>query len=210
MMYDFYSVRQRKNPEGTIEAFSRAFDAGDQRAGLVIKMNNANADERALLESLIADRTNIHVIEETLDRSIVDSLMAATDCLVSLHRSEGFGLALAEAMALGRPVIATGWSGNTDYMRPTNSCSVGYSLVQLAEDYGPYRAGQVWADPDIDNAAWWMRELVKDPNEGARLGAHAANTIEEEFSAESVGTRIITRLHAVRTRGSWTTRQRVS
>ncbi len=194
MMYDFYSIRQRKNPEGAIDAFTRAFEADATDVALVIKMNNVDARERALLQAMVGDRPNIQFIDGTLDRHAVDSLVAAADCFVSLHRSEGFGLAIAEAMGLGKPVIATHWSGNADFMTQRNAACVDYELVELAEDYGPYRAGGHWAEPDIDHAAGWMRTLAGDAEQRDRMGAAARETIARDYSPAAVGSFIAQRL----------------
>ena len=200
MMYDYFSVRRRKNPEGAIEAFRHAFDAEDRSVELVIKMNNVDRTERTLIESLIEGRSNISLLERTLSRREVDSLLVASDCFVSLHRAEGFGLAIAEAMALGKPVVATYWSGNVDFMTPWNSAPVTYELRTLEESYGPYRAGQMWADPDIEDAARWMRELANDRERAAELGRRAAIDIESGFSTEAVGRLAVDRLSAIRRR----------
>ena len=89
--------------------------------------------------------------------------MSSCDAYVSLHRSEGIGLTIAEAMGLGKPVIATGWSGNTDFMDVSNAFPVGYRLVELEENVGPYHAGEVWAEPSVEHAAELMRFVVDHP-----------------------------------------------
>jgi len=198
MMYDVFSVRQRKNPEGCIQAFCGGFAPDDDSVGLVIKLNNADQAERSLIERLIDGRRNIHLVDRTLSRHEVDSLLAATDCFVSLHRSEGFGLAIGEAMALGKPVVATYWSGNVDFMSPWNSAPVGYELTTLQRDHGPYRAGQQWAEPDLENASWWMRELAQDRSRSAEIGRRAQIDIELGFSPEAVGGLIEARLRHIR------------
>jgi SAM-dependent methyltransferase len=121
-------------------------------------------------------------------------LLAACDVFVSLHRSEGLGLLMAEAMANGKPVIATGYSGNTEFMTTSNSFLVGYELVELAEDFGPYRAGQRWAEPSIDEAARFMRQLYDDRELGPARGRLAQHHIEQNFSAERVGEAVRQRL----------------
>jgi glycosyltransferase involved in cell wall biosynthesis len=187
MMYDLHSVRQRKNPEGAVEAFTRAFRPDDETVALVMKLNNANRAERQFVASLTEKRSNIHVIDRALTRHEVDSLIAATDCFVSLHRSEGFGLAIAEAMALGKPALATYWSGNVDFMSPANSACIDYELVEIAADYGPYRAGQRWAEPNIDHAAWWMRELASNPERGRTMGERARLDVESALDPSVIG-----------------------
>jgi glycosyltransferase involved in cell wall biosynthesis len=153
----------------------------------VLKVNNAGDRELETLRVLMADRPDIHLITDVLERHEVDSLIAASDAFVSLHRSEGFGLVIAEAMAQGKPVIATGWSGNTDFMSVETSVLVGYQLVELDRDLGPYEAGQRWAEPDLDDAATWMRKLHDDPASGVQMGARAAAAIARSNSPAAVG-----------------------
>ena len=111
--------------------------------------------------------------------------MATADCYVSLHRGEGFGLTMAEAMALGKPVIATGYSGNLDFMSPTNSLPVGYRLLEITEDAGPYAKGMHWADPDVDHAASLMRKVFDDRAFAARVGAQARETMAAEYGLDA-------------------------
>jgi len=199
-MYDTYSLSERKNPLGAIRAFCQAFEANDMSARLVLKINNSTPEGIRSLRNVIGAHTNVILLDTVYSRSQVNALLANTDCFVSLHRSEGFGLGPAEAMALGKPVVATNWSGNVDYMRPGNSMPVDYRLITLQEDHGPYLRGQIWADPDIDHAARAMRELVANPQLAAELGAKARLTIEEEFSPAAVGRMIRQRLSAIRER----------
>jgi glycosyltransferase involved in cell wall biosynthesis len=114
--------------------------------------------------------------------------------VLSLHRAEGFGLVLAEAMALGKPVVATGWSGNMDFMNDRNSCPVGYELVTLDRTHLDYHAGQQWAEPDVDHAAHLMRRLIDDEVSRAETGERAAETIRSNFSPAAAGRRYRRRL----------------
>jgi GT2 family glycosyltransferase len=197
-MYDANSVRQRKNPEGAVQAFCRAFDSTDESVCLVIKVNNADEQERRALARLRGSHPGVRVIDGVLDRREVDSLLASSDCFVSLHRAEGFGLPIAEAMALGKPVIATGWSGNMDFMDETNAACIGYRLTRIGRDLGPYDADQTWAEPDIDDAAAWMRRLREDPAVGRDMGRMAAATIAGSFSSAVLGRATDERLRAIR------------
>ena len=187
MMYDVHSISERKNPEGTIRAFMNSFTADDTSVALVIKINNADEHELSLLAERIGGYRNIYVIDTILERHEVDSLHACSDCFLSLHRSEGFGLTLAEAMSLKKPVIATYWSGNVDFMNTRNAACIDYELTQLEKDYGPYKAGQYWADPDLEQASWWMKKLRDDPDSGRKLGAVAKETIATQLSPIRVG-----------------------
>ncbi len=188
--YDPWSVTDRKNPEGAIRAFCDAFPAGDPGVALVVKVNNpSEPDLRRLRRILPADREVI-VIDRTLDRAAFDSLLHACDVFVSLHRSEGFGLVIAEAMGLGRPVISTDWSGSRDFVRPGAGIPVGYRLVPVGRREGPYDPAARWAEPDLAEASRAMRALAADPELRRRIGAAAAELVEQELSPEAVGLRI--------------------
>nr|WP_245975900.1 glycosyltransferase [Paenibacillus prosopidis] len=195
-MYDTSSFRERKNPEGAILAFRKAFAPDDTSVGLVIKVNNSalRPKDIQVLGDLSSGYGNIHIIDAVLPRNQVNGLIACTDCFISLHRSEGFGLGLAEAMYLGKPVIGTNWSGNTDFMNNTNSCPVNYRLVQVGENYGPYEAYQTWAEPDLDHAADYMMDLVAVPDWRDTIARAGQNTIRSQFSPTIVGEMIKNRL----------------
>ena len=182
-MCDVLSVPERKNPLGAAEAFRRAFP-GDEKTRLVLKISNLEHQPviQSRLQELILVDPRISLIDGYLDRQDLWSLMASVDCYVSLHRSEGFGLGLAEAMACGRPVIATGWSGNMDFTQPDNTLLVDYKLVPLERDLGPYRQGQVWAEPDLDAAADCMRRIAASAVLRQRLGARGKWTVSHELS----------------------------
>jgi glycosyltransferase involved in cell wall biosynthesis len=187
-MYDTLSVQARKNPQAAIEAFRRAFpDPRD--VGLVVKINNPArcADEVSALKASLQSTAGIWVVDQILTRQEVYNLEMVCDAFVSLHRSEGFGLALAESMYLGKPVIATAWSGNMDFMNADNACPVRHRLVHLEQDYGPYAKGQCWAEPDVEQASWYMRRLVAEGGWRRQIGLRGQQTIETEFSPEAVG-----------------------
>jgi glycosyltransferase involved in cell wall biosynthesis len=196
MMYDFSSYQERKNPQAALEAFDRAFAGKGDQAVLVIKTQNAQFHHAAvaLLQEKLAGRKDIVWINETLPRQAVYDLQSVCDALVSLHRSEGYGLGPAEAMFLGKPVIATNWSGNTEFMRQDNSLPVNYTLVKIEKDVGVYLAGQTWAEPDVDHAASLMAQVVADPALRERISKQAKRTMVEEYSPEVIGQRIRARL----------------
>jgi glycosyltransferase involved in cell wall biosynthesis len=199
-MFDTNSVLQRKNPLGVLRAFKAAFDGADARVGLVMKFNNPDY-RQPLLQSVgeeMAGRENVFVIDRIMNRAEVTSLIKACDCFVSLHRSEGFGLGPAEAMSLAKPAIITNWSGNVDYMTADNSIAIDYELVKLGQDYGPYKANQHWAEPDVAQASHWMKKLVEDPTLGRRLGQRGQETIRSLYSPEVVGRQIRDRLAEIR------------
>jgi glycosyltransferase involved in cell wall biosynthesis len=136
-------------------------------------------------------------INETLSRQDVYDLYAVCDAFVSLHRSEGWGMGPIEAMFLGKPVVATNWSGNADFMRPDNSLPVNYRLVKIERDVGPYRAGHTWADPEIEHASWLMRRVMDDDELRARISREAMRTVRDDYSPEVIGRRIRARLEYV-------------
>lgn len=197
-MFDTYSMPARKNPFGAIEAFRRAFDAHDMNVRLVLKVNNPTAEAIRGIKDAIGDHQNVIILDKVYSRTQVNALISNTDCYVSLHRSEGFGLGPAEAMALGKAILATNWSGNTDYMRPDNCMPIDYTLVSIEQDFGPYKKGQIWAEPNVDEAALAMHTLANDRAKASELGRKAKATIEAEFSPKVVGEMMRKRLAAIR------------
>ena len=157
-VFDFLSVMERKNPLGAMEAFCKAFAPGE---GPVLVLKSINGRDRmSQLERLrqaAADRSDILIRDGYVSADEKNALIAACDCYVSLHRAEGLGLTLAEAMTLGKPVIATGYSGNRHFMTDENSFLVDYKLTQVSGDSGPYPSDGRWAEPDLNHAAQLMR-----------------------------------------------------
>lgn len=196
-VFDFLSVVERKNPGATMEAFRRAF-GGDEKVTLLIKSINAHhvpEKAAALKKSLAGQR--VRFIDEHLDRATMLSLMASADSFVSLHRSEGFGLGMAQAMYLGKPVIATGYSGNMEFMTRENSFVVDHHMVELERDYGPYERGNIWAEPSVEHAASLMRLVVDNRLLAAERGARAAQDIRSALSLEVIGRRMEGRMRQV-------------
>ncbi len=196
--FDFTSYVARKNPFAVLKAFGQAFpEGGADSVGLVIKLNGTGVrspEAKAFLASPELADPRIHVIDEILDGARMHALIEVSDCFVSLHRSEGFGRGLAEAMMLGKPVVATGYSGNTDFTNPTNACVVDYTMVPVGASEYPYPQGQMWADPDVEQAAWYMRRLAREPAYGARLGRRAAAFVRMQHGPAAVGARCRARL----------------
>jgi glycosyltransferase involved in cell wall biosynthesis len=200
--FDYLSVFKRKNPLAVIDAFSRAFAPGEG-AGLLVKCINHERDEEAHAELLAAaaGHPDIQIMDRYLSPGDNSSLTALVDCYVSLHRAEGFGLGMAEAMALGKPVIATGYSGNLDFMTASNSRLVDYQLVSIGPGADPYPADGQWADPDSQHASRLMRELFDNPPQARELGATAAADIRLTHSPEAAGQTMRRRLEAIRATG---------
>lgn len=175
-MFDPRSSYNRKNPMGAVTAWLAAFPQPSPTASLTIKLTNAGPDpEFVRLLNAISARSDIVILSETLGNSEMADLIASHDILISLHRGEGFGLALSDAMAAGLCVIATGWSGNMEFMTPENSVLVPARLVAAESLYnGPMAQ---WADPDLAYAAEQLRSLAANPDQIARFGQNAQNTI---------------------------------
>jgi glycosyltransferase involved in cell wall biosynthesis len=192
---DLASVVERKNPLAAIEAFRRAFPDGSSAALLIKCAHSGNyPDEYRALQERLRGVSGIHLIDRMLPRPRLNGLIAACDAVLSLHRSEGFGLIAAEAMALGKPVVATGWSGNMDFMNSGNSCPVAFELVTLDQTFGAYPAGAQWAEPDVDHASQLMRRLVEDPACRREIGERARETMRTQFSPKVAGERYRNRL----------------
>jgi glycosyltransferase involved in cell wall biosynthesis len=197
-LFDLNSYAERKNPRAVVDAF-RASGLADQGAALVIKVQNAagNAADFVALQAGVRDLPGTVLLTETLARADLYALEAACDAFVSLHRSEGFGLAVAECMYLGKPVITTDWSATAEFVTAENGCPVRARLITLDRNHGPYAKGSTWADPDFAHAAEHMRQLFSDRNLATRLGAAARATIESRFSPAVIGARYRRRLEAI-------------
>ncbi len=197
-MFDYHSVFERKNPLAVIDAFKRAF-APRSGASLAIKCTNSADDpsNHARLLAAAAEHPDVHLLDGYLSPAENDAMIAACDCYVSLHRSEGFGLTPAEAMALGKPVIATGYSGNLDYMTPRNARLVDYELVPIGPGNAPYPADGEWASPSVEHAAHLMREVFDDPSAARALGARASSDLARTHSLEVAGRSMAIRLQAI-------------
>lgn len=195
--FDYLSVFERKNPLAVIRAFERAFPTPSE-AVLIIKALNAERDPTAR-ERLwaAAARPDIHLIERRLTRAERDGLLNGADCYVSLHRAEGFGYTLAEAMWLGKPVIATGYSGNLDFMTAENSYLVDYGLVPIGSGNDPYPPDGVWAEPDVEHAARLMRQVFEHRDEAHTRGALAAQDIPRTHGPEAAGRAMVERLNTL-------------
>jgi hypothetical protein len=183
--FDMRSGFARKNPLAAIAAFRAAF-ATDPAVRLIVKVSQATTYEPGwqALQAAVAGVGNIELIDRLLDDAGMARLLDDADIVLSLHRSEGFGLVLAEAMQRGKPVVATGWSGNADFMTAENSCPVTYRLVPARDPQGSYEhPGQQWAEPDVDDAAAHLRRLA-DPALRARLGRQARQDARERFAVE--------------------------
>lgn len=199
--FDYHSVFERKNPLAAVEAYKRAFGPDDGTV-LVVKSINGAADpaNHARLIAAAEMREDVHVSDSYLSADHKNMMLAACDCYVSLHRAEGFGLTMAEAMYLGRPVIATGYSGNLDFMNERNSFLVDHRLVEIGPDAVPYPAAGRWAEPDVDDAARLMREVFEQPELAAERGRRGGQEIRRTHSVQAAGEIVRQRLDMLRER----------
>lgn len=186
MMYDHSSVMERKNPIGALKAFKKAFSKDNNKVGLVIKINNYKDKDMQQIQAILDGYDNVYFIRETLSRDQVNSLIKCVNVFVSLHRAEGFGLVLAESMYLGTPTIATNWSSNIEFMNEDVACMVNYSLVTIEKDLPPFKAGNRWAEPDLEDAARWMRRLYEDKELYKRIKENAENFIRNVLSQKNL------------------------
>ncbi|MEQ8817623.1 MAG: glycosyltransferase [Thalassobaculum sp.] len=197
--FDALSGFARKNPLACVAAFREAFPRGDEPVGLVVKVMRArrgDADWEAFRAVAAGDR-RIRMINRTLERGAVLDLYRACDCYVSLHRAEGFGRGIAEAMLLGKPVIVTGWSGNMDFTTPDTAALVEHRLVPVGEGDYPFAEGQLWADADVSHAAWWMRRMAEDELLRQRLSAAGRQFVSGRHLPAAAGRRYAGRLSSL-------------
>jgi glycosyltransferase involved in cell wall biosynthesis len=185
-MFDYQSSIERKNPMAVIEAFREAFE-DDTSVRLIIKTVNAQLwpTQRERLSYLCRNYKNITLIDSYLEPDEVKGLMKNAVAYVSLHRSEGYGLTCAEAMALGTPVIATRYSGNLDFMDDENSLLVDYDLVQVNDPTGTYKADSKWADPRIDSAVKQLKRVYFDKSFAKKIGIAGVDSLRSSSNFES-------------------------
>lgn len=188
-MYDIQSVRERKNPKASIKAFQKAFTFNDKEVFLIVKVNNNNLASKEIeyLKKIIHGWQNIILIDLVFTKEEVIGLINCCDVFVSLHRSEGFGLVIAESMYLGKPVIITNWSGNTDFTNFKNACCVSYKLVKIKKSHGPYKKGNYWAEPEIFSAVEFMLKLFKNKEYYNKKSISGNETIKSYYSREYIG-----------------------
>jgi len=196
-MGDLRSSAARKNLAGAIDIYRQAFPQNDGRSRLVIKVQSAdeNLGFRAMADQAAAGRTDITFMSDTLDREAMHSLIASADVLLSPHRAEGYGLALAEAFLMDVPALATGWSGNVDFMAEVPQLTIASTLVPVRDPFGVYRApGLSWAEPDTADAAAKLRALAESADLRRDLAAQGRRAVEKQLGAWSRGALMATAL----------------
>lgn len=198
--FHMMSVMERKNPLGLIRAFKQAFPS-QEAAQLVLKIAFGNRHP-TLLKQLraAAAGANIRIIDALYNPAEMLALINCCDAYVSLHRSEGLGLTMAEAMLLGKPVIATDYSGNLEFMNSDNSLLVPCQLITIGHAVQPYDydAKLRWAEPSVEHAAQFMRQLYNNPARARALGAKACASVRRTTSPETAGARMRERIGKIR------------
>jgi len=196
--FDFFSTLERKNPFGLVEAFKRAFAPGEGPFLLIKTINgHRQAGELKRLVGVADEHPDIRVVDEYVSGEQMRALVANCDAFVSLHRSEGFGFLLAEAMVYEKPVIATGYSGNLMFMDEADSYLVGFGLTPIPPGSANYPAGALWADPDLDDAAATMRRVVEHPGEAAERARRGREAILRNHSLDHLAEFVSDRVAAI-------------
>jgi glycosyltransferase involved in cell wall biosynthesis len=198
--FDLSSYASRKNPEAVLGLFARirtALPDADIQLVLKAKQGEGGAESWAREFTAAHPGTQIHIIDQMLDTRGVRSLIAACDCFVSLHRAEGFGRGLGEAMAAGRLAMGTNWSGNTDFLNAGNGLAVNADTVALCEGDYPHWQGQVWAEPDLDHAETLLKAVLSDPRAARALARKGQIDVLASHGDRAVGLRILDRLEAI-------------
>jgi len=198
-VFDFNSTVERKNPEGALEAFVRAFAPGEG-AALLLKSINGDRDPTAAerLRRAAAPHPHVHLAEEPVSVAERDALIAGCDCYVSLHRTEGFGLTVAEALLFERPVVVSAIGGVLEFVHEDNALLVPCGDYVLRERRSGYPAGTTWGEPDLDVAAALLRQVAREPGAAAARARRGAADLRRDHAPEAVGQAIAARVEALR------------
>jgi glycosyltransferase involved in cell wall biosynthesis len=198
--FDYFSFPQRKNPLGVLRAFREAFPDLNANIGLVIKSTGSEDHHppirRAIREAQAAD-PRIVVIDRGMDRREMLGLIRACDCYASLHRAEGFGLGMVEAMMFGRPVIGTAFSGSTDFLSEETGFPVPYKLRPVRSGEYVWTSGQVWAEPDHSSAVRLMRQVYEEPGLRQARAAAGQAFARARYGPEAVGAAVEAALRVI-------------
>ena len=211
--FDMGSVMERKNPLGLIKAFRQAFHP-DEPVHLVIKCSRGHTDEESLAKlQSAADAAGVTIMNRVLTRSDTLAMLNLADCYISLHRSEGLGLGMAESMLLGKPVIASRYSGNLDFMTEETSYLVDTGRIPIEQESTPsrpYPKGCLWGDPCLEHAAALMRQVYENPEEAKERGRKAKEYVQARLNLKAYGERMATRLKQIRNQGAGRPREGTS
>lgn len=197
-VFDLMSIMKRKNPLGLIQAYTEAFTETDG-AQLVIKTMNGDkrSEDLSALLNAAANRSDITVMDRYFSHVETSTLISLADCYVSLHRSEGLGLTLSEAMSHGVPVIATNYSGNTDFMSERNSFLIAWDRVPVGEGAGGYSPTATWAEPRVSEASDAMRYVFQNQFEARIRGAQGRSDVLGGLSGDVSGVIMKSRLEEI-------------
>jgi glycosyltransferase involved in cell wall biosynthesis len=200
--FDFSSRMERKNPEAVIRAFREAFPPERRDVRLLVKSSNGHRFPHLLKHLLVLAGSDERIIirDEVIAREHLNALQRCCDAYVSLHRAEGFGLGLAECMAMGKPVIATAWSGNMEFMDADSAALVDFTLVPVRDGEYPAGKGQRWADAHVPAAAAWMRRLADDPAFATELGLAGRGRVEAVLSSHAAARSVVERVRQLQVR----------
>ena len=197
MMFDSNSFASRKNPGAAIDAFREAYGENPEHVKLVIKISNPKPEDVAFVEEHIGGKAGYTLITERMDKERLNSLIRLCDVFLSLHRSEGFGLVLAEAMSLGTAAVATNWSANTEFMPEGTACLVDCEMVPVGNAYRYEQEGAAWAEPDVRQAAAYLRRLKDDPAYREQIVKAGQKQIRERLNTEQTAEKIRKRLDEI-------------
>ena len=197
MMFDSNSFSSRKNPGAAIDAFREAYGENPEYVKLVIKISNPKPEDIAFVEEHIGGKAGYTLITERMDKERLNSLIRLCDVFLSLHRSEGFGLVLAEAMSLGTATVATNWSANTEFMPEGTACLVDCGMVPVGNAYRYEQEGVTWAEPDVHQAAAYLRRLKDDPAYREQIVRAGQQQIRERLNTEQTAEKIRKRLDEI-------------
>jgi len=206
LFFDFRSYIHRKNPQALIDVFDRVCSArprADIRVVIKVHGEDASLQAKKDFQDFVSRiyisryKNKIIIIDKLFTENEIRNLLRCSDCFVSLHRSEGYGLGIAEAMYLGKPVIATAYSGNLDFMSDETGFPVDYTLIPVEAGQYPHHEDNVWADANKDQAADYMMQLIDNPTLGQCLGIRASQHIRTHFSHLALGLRYKQRLEQI-------------
>jgi glycosyltransferase involved in cell wall biosynthesis len=188
--YDFDSFITRKNIKAPILAFHQAFPSQHDVSLTVKARGKEDHGAREWLKAQAASDARIKIIDKTVSRTDIDRLVMECDAFISLHRSEGFGFGAAEALAAGKAVISTDYSGTTDFITTETGYPISYELIPVKEGEYPYWENQVWADPHLESAVEALRRVYHNREEAIHKGLAGRQLIIEKYSPGVIGTLI--------------------
>ena len=200
-LLDFGSTIARKNPKGVLDAFQLAFPSSITDVELIVKVHgladeNRYGNGRTILENYSKNDRRIKVIDKTMDRAQVDTLMSSCNVYLSMHRSEGFGFGPAEAMARGKIVIATDYGGTKDFVNESTGYPVEYKLIPVQEGQFSYAQNQLWANPLLDSAASCLRDVYEHYDLALKKAINGRDSLIKNNSFTVIGNLLETTLRS--------------